>query len=259
MIMNAICPLAVVPVRAEPSDKSEIVSQLLFGETFSILEEKDNWRLIRQHLDAFEGWIDHKQALPVNEHYFNQISDKPKHFIADKTGVCITANDGSEVIVSKGSNLPMVTNGIFYIGERKYSTKSKIKIVPKKFAASRVAATAVDYLNAPYLWGGRSIMGIDCSGLVQVVYHMCGLDLPRNAAQQALKGEAIDFVDEVQPGDLAFFDNLAGDIIHVGIIIGLGKIIHASGRVKIDKIDHNGIFSSDLGVYSHSLRIIKRF
>jgi len=259
MRMNAICPLSVVPVRSEPSDRSEIVTQLLFGETFSILEEKDSWLLICLHHDNYEGWIDRKQALPVSDHYFNQISDKPKHFIADKTGVCITANDGSEVIVSKGSNLPLVANGLFYIGERKYSTKSKIKIIPKRFAANRVAATAMDYLNAPYLWGGRSIMGIDCSGLVQVVYHMCGLDLPRNAAQQALKGEVIDFVDEVQPGDLAFFDNIAGDIIHVGIIVGPGKILHASGRVKIDKIDHNGIFSGDLGTYSHSLRIIKRF
>jgi len=258
MIMNAICPLSVIPVRSEPSDRSEIATQLLFGETFSILEEKDNWLLVCLHHDTFEGWIDRKQALPVTEHYFNQISDKPKHFIADKTGVCITTNDGSEVIVSKGSTLPLVTNGIFYIGEKKYSTRSKIKIVPKKFAAHRVAATAMDYLNAPYLWGGRSIMGIDCSGLVQVVFHMCGLDLPRNAAQQAVKGEVIDFVDEVQPGDLAFFDNLAGDIIHVGIIVGPGKILHASGRVKIDTLDHNGIFSTDLGVYSHSLRIIKR-
>ena len=120
-------------------------------------------------------------------------------------------------------------------------------------------AALQQYEGTRYIWGGENRFGIDCSGLVQVVYHSCGLDLPRDAAQQSLEGETIDFVDEVLPGDLAFFDNPAGEIIHVGIIIGPGKILHASGQVKIDNIDHNGIFSVDQGIYTHSLRIIKRF
>jgi gamma-D-glutamyl-L-lysine dipeptidyl-peptidase len=235
------------------------VTQVLFGETFSILEERGNWLLVSLHLDQYEGWIDRKQVMPVTDYFISQINHKLKHVIADKTGLCNCKKDGTHILLTKGSHLPLYDNGRFFIGEKQYTTTSKCKIIHKKFTVSKVASTAMDYLNVPYLWGGRSIMGVDCSGLVQIVYHICGLDLPRDASQQALKGNAIDFVDEALPGDLAFFDTLSGDIIHVGIIIGPGKILHASGRVKIDKIDHNGIFSSEMGAYSHSLRIIKRF
>jgi cell wall-associated NlpC family hydrolase len=162
------------------------------------------------------------------------------------------------LLLGKGSHIPLTVGSTFHLGQKVYTTISKTRAIPKKFSAVKVAATAMDYLNVPYLWGGRSILGVDCSGLVQVVYHMCGLDMPRDAAQQSLKGKTIDFVDEVHPGDLAFFDNPSGEIIHVGIIVEPGKILHASGQVKIDKIDHNGIFSVNQGIYTHSLRIIKR-
>ena len=256
--MNAICTLAQVPVRLEPSDKSEMVTQILFGETFSVTEDKGNWLQIRMHHDNYEGWIDHKQAMIVSDDFIEKIKIGSNHIITDKTAECYCKNDGSFVLVGKGSHLPLAAGNIFHLGHKTYTSISKSKSIPKKFSGSKIASTALDYLNTPYLWGGRSIMGIDCSGLVQVVYHMCGLNLSRNAAQQADFGTALDFVDEALPGDLAFFDNPAGEIIHVGIIIGNGKIIHASGRVKIDNIDHNGIFSLEQNAYSHSLRIIKR-
>jgi len=258
MTMNAICPLSQIPVRYDPSDKSEMVTQLLFGETFSILEERGNWQLVRIHLDNYEGWIDRKQSLPVTDEFLEKIQVHSNHIVTDKTAVCYCKDDSTYVLLGKGSYLPLSAGSTFHLGHKMYTTISKTKAIPKKFSKSKVALTAMDYLNVPYLWGGRSIMGIDCSGLVQIVYHMCGLDLPRDSSQQALVGKAIDFVDEALPGDLAFFDNLAGEIIHVGIIIEPGKILHASGRVKIDKIDHNGIFSLDQGIYTHSLRIIKR-
>jgi gamma-D-glutamyl-L-lysine dipeptidyl-peptidase len=259
MIMNAICPLSQVPVRFEPSDRSEMVTQILFGETFSILEERGKWQLIRLHLDNYEGWIDCKQSMVVTQEFIDKIKNSINHIVADKTAACYCKNDSTFVLLGKGCHLPLLANNTFHLGEHAYTTITKGKAIPKKFKASKIAASAMDYLNIPYLWGGRSIMGIDCSGLVQVVYHSCGLDLPRDAAQQSLEGETIDFVDEVLPGDLAFFDNPAGEIIHVGIIVGPGKILHASGQVKIDNIDHNGIFSENQGVYTHSLRIIKRF
>jgi gamma-D-glutamyl-L-lysine dipeptidyl-peptidase len=258
LIMNAICPLSQVPVRSEPSEKSEMVTQLLFGETFNILEERDKWLLVRAHLDAYEGWVDRKHAFKVNEEFIEKVINGPNHIITDKIAECYSKSDSTFMIVGKGSRLPLFAGNTFHLGTKTYTTISKSKAIPKKFSVTKVAATALDYMNVPYLWGGRSIMGVDCSGLVQVVYQVCGLNLPRNASQQSQSGETIDFIDEALPGDLAFFDNLAGEIIHVGIIIEEGKILHASGQVKIDKIDHNGIFSIEQGTYSHSLRIIKR-
>ncbi len=258
MTMNAICPLSQIPVRSEPSDRSEMVTQILFGETFNILEERGSWQLVRIHFDNYEGWIDRKQSLPVTDEFIEKTNESSNHIITDKTAICYSKNDSTYMLLGKGSRLPLATGNTFHLGHNSYTTISKTKTIPKKFSVSKVAATAMDYLNVPYLWGGRSIFGVDCSGLVQIVYYMCGLNLPRNASQQALAGTAIDFVDEARPGDLAFFDNPAGEIIHVGIIIEPGKILHASGQVKIDKIDHNGIFSHDQGTYTHSLRIIKR-
>lgn len=256
--MNAICPVLMIPVRAEPNDSSEMVTQLLFGETFSILDEKSNWQQVRVHFDGYEGWVEKKQTLAVSDEFIQKMNSRSAHLLAAKTSVCIRLGDHSPFLILKGSNLPMLKRDIFYLGGERFSIKDKFRIVPKKFVAARVTNTALDYLNTPYLWGGRSITGIDCSGFVQVVYHACGLKLPRDADQQMKRGVAIDFVDEVQPGDLAFFDNLHGEIIHVGIVLGLGKIIHASGQVRIDRLDHNGIFRGDSGKYTHSLRIIKR-
>ena len=256
--MNAICPLAQIPVRTDPSDKSEMVSQVLFGETFSIQEERGNWLLIQTHVDTYEGWIDRKQALAVTPEFIEKVRNSTTHVVAGKTSVCYCKNDSSFILLGKGSHLPLLANNTFHLGEKVYTTTDKGNAIPKKFNASKVAETAMDYLNTPYLWGGRSIMGIDCSGLVQVVYHMRGLDLPRDAAQQAGFGVAIDFVDEAMPGDLAFFDNPSGEIIHVGIVIEPGRILHASGQVRIDNIDHNGIYNVEKGAYTHSLRILKR-
>ena len=235
-----------------------MVTQILFGETFSILEERGSWLLVSMHFDNYEGWIDHKQALKVTDEFIEKVNTGSNHFVTDKITECYSKSDSTFMIVGKGSVLPLYAGNTFHLGTNTYTTIGKSKAIPKKFSSSKVASTAMDYLNVPYLWGGRSIMGIDCSGLVQIVYRQCGLYLPRNAAQQAQKGNPIDFVDEALPGDLAFFDNLEGEIIHVGIVTEPGKILHASGQVKIDILDHNGIFSIDKDTYTHSLRIIKR-
>ena len=117
--------------------------------------------------------------------------------------------------------------------------------------------TAKEFLNAPYLWGGKSFFGVDCSGFTQLVYKVNNVKLPRDAYQQAEVGEALSFVEESQPGDLAFFENAEGRIIHVGIMLDDQKIIHASGKVRIDTLDSTGIFNQEMNKHTHKLRFVK--
>jgi gamma-D-glutamyl-L-lysine dipeptidyl-peptidase len=256
--MKAVCPLPVVPVRAEPGHRSEMVTQILFGESFSVTEEKGEWALVEIDADQYTGWIDRRHLFPLTEEYIERSASRTLYFLDDPAGICHRMPDKSPMLLSKGSSLSLFHDGYFHLGDRVYHTAAHCHPFPKKFHETRVSGVALSYLNAPYLWGGRSSMGVDCSGLVQVVYKMCGMNLPRDAWQQAAYGQTVDFVDEAQPGDLAFFDSPAGDIVHVGIILSPGKIIHASGRVKIDALDHNGIFSTEENGYTHSLRIIRR-
>jgi gamma-D-glutamyl-L-lysine dipeptidyl-peptidase len=113
-------------------------------------------------------------------------------------------------------------------------------------------------LNSPYLWGGKTPFGIDCSGFTQMAYKLAGIKLRRDAWQQAEQGHTINLLEETEPGDLAFFDNDEGNIVHVGIILRDHKIIHAAGKVRIDSIDHYGINNKELKKYTHKLRLIKR-
>lgn len=247
-----ICQVSVSPLRAESSDRSEMVSQILFGEKVEILETKKNWIKIKADFDGYEGWADSKQFLEVSEKEYSSINtDK---FASESFNLAV---DGEmPLTLPMASILLNLNNGkirfgekeIDYLGEFQTSDSSKPDLLD----------LAMMYLNTPYLWGGKSVFGIDCSGLVQQVYKFCGVKLPRDAYQQAEIGEALSFVEEAEPGDLAFFDNPEGKIIHVGIILEGNKIIHAHGKVRIDPIDITGIFNTDSQTYSHKLRVIKR-
>jgi cell wall-associated NlpC family hydrolase len=155
-----------------------------------------------------------------------------------------------------GSSLPNCADGQLRIGQNLYHFQG-MAVPPKSGGREFLVETALMYLHAPYLWGGRSPFGIDCSGFVQVVYKFSGIQLPRDAWQQAEKGDLLSFIEESAPGDLAFFDNDEGTIIHVGILLENNRIIHASGKVRIDVIDHQGIYNRDLRAYTHNLRLIK--
>jgi gamma-D-glutamyl-L-lysine dipeptidyl-peptidase len=255
--MYGICHLSIVPVRSTPSDLAEMVTQLLPGDTFEILESKGGWKLIRITFDGYEGWIDSKQYLPLKVSEFESIVQSPQFISLELIFPSVETN-GEVLLVPFGSNLPGFNGKKFILANKSYTFAGKTKQVFTGTDSSNLIETAVLLLNTAYLWGGRSPMGIDCSGFVQLVYKVNGINLPRDAREQSAHGTTIDFVSEAQPGDLAFFDNTEGSIIHVGILLSPDKIIHASGQVRIDSFDHNGIYSSTVGHYSHKLRLIRR-
>ncbi len=250
--MFGICNLANIPLRIEPSDRSEIVSQVLFGEHFLILEKQKQWIKIRLQYDEYEGWVDEKQFQYISEKEYEYLNQKGISLNSDLIEY-ISGNDNFMMPIPLGSSLSFLENkeinhlNLVFEGSKTSNQKPKSDIV----------STAFLYLNAPYLWGGKSPFGIDCSGFTQMVYKLCGYKLLRDAYQQSNQGDALSFIEESEPGDLAFFDNEDGNIIHVGIIMKDNYIIHASGKVRIDRLDHLGIYNAEQNRHTHKLRVIK--
>lgn len=247
-----VCQVSVAPMRAEDSDRSEMVSQILFGEKAEVIEIKNNWIKITAEFDSYTGWVDFKQFLEVSEEEFQNINSNK--FAAESFNFAL---DGEHPLtLPMASHLPNLNNEEIAIGSKTFSYLGEFR--EANASKSGLVDIARFYLNTPYLWGGKSVFGIDCSGMVQQIYKMAGINLPRDAYQQAELGEPLSFIEEADPGDLAFFDNPEGKIIHVGMIIEENKIIHAHGKVRIDPIDTTGIFNTDSQSYSHKLRVIKK-
>jgi len=255
--MYLVCHLSNIPLRKEPSDRSEMVSQLLFGEAAEVVEEKDSWIHVRLEYDKYSGWIDRKQMLVISQKEFDTYASGP-FFSSIDLVQSMTFEDGGTLQLVLGSSLPFLTGNIVKISNFN-ATFSGNSIEIDRRNAKRWLEFAMLYLNSPYLWGGRSPFGIDCSGFTQVVLKLCGIRIQRDAAQQAQQGQLINMIAEAKSGDLAFFDNAEGKIVHVGFILPEGKIIHASGKVRIDKLDHQGIYNAEQKKYTHNLRLIKRF
>ncbi|SFN59465.1 SH3 domain-containing protein [Chryseobacterium oleae] len=233
---KGICNVTVAPVRAEGSDKAEIVTEILFGESADILEVNKNWTKIKMHYDGYEGWMDTKQLRSVTDEDLA------------KRKVTVVTEDFSSVLMKDGKTLLSMGSEVEFpvvASRRSHDLRESIALAAKEF------------LNVPYLWGGKSFFAVDCSGFTQLVYKIHDIKLPRDTYQQAEVGVPLTFVEESQPGDLAFFENPEGKIIHVGIMLDNQKIIHASGKVRIDILDSTGIFNKEMNKHTHKLRVIK--
>ena len=233
-----ICNLAVIPLRKEGNHTSEMVSQLLYNELYKVLDEKPGWDLIQSEEDQYEGWIQGIQHHEISETTFQELSHKTR-FVVDRP-----------VLEHQGRQLS--------IGTLLYEPVSGTMTIPEGFSPTLMLDFAQKMLGAPYLWGGRSVFGIDCSGFVQLCAHAAGKQLPRDASQQIQEGELVYFLPEIQPGDLAFFGNEEGKIVHVGMMLDTERIIHASGQVRIDYLDQTGIFNKERNEHTHRLQVIKR-
>lgn len=242
-----ICVVPVCPIRAEASHKSEQVSQLLFGETCELLDRTKDFVKIRGVYDNYEGWCQENQLAETE-------NDTKYLKLAGDWVNEIQVND-KRMYIPFGSSLP--ENGI--IGKNKFEYNGAV-INPEESSmnAGLLEKISFTFLNTSYVWGGRSVFGIDCSGFTQLVFKCLGIHLLRDASQQVTQGDEVGFLQEVKPGDLAFFDNELGKITHVGILLDSNTIIHASGKVRIDTIDSRGIINNDTGKRSHKLRLIKR-
>lgn len=253
-LYNAICTVSAAPVKKENSHRAEMVNQLLFGETVDVVEEREEWLHIKSTYDGYEGWL--------TNHMIAALEAKPdvlsQHFVT--TGLMNPLTLPNQLV-----NLPMGSTltgfdeetRLLWDGQHKYH--GTYRDTKKAFDEDLLLRTVHAWLNAPYLWGGRTFMGVDCSGFVQVVYKVLGIKLFRDAYQQAEQGEQIKNLADAKLGDLGFFVNAAGRIIHVGLMMDAEKIIHASGKVRIDKIDEEGITNTDTGKRTHQLVSIRRY
>lgn len=253
---QGICKLSVVPIRANPSSKEEMVTQLLFGETYYVTDKQGDWLKIESSFEAYQGWINELQHTDWDQEAGIPFLVKDFPFL--KANV---ENSSESIFLLPGSQLqkPKIEGDKIFF--KVNNTQYQANFDASKegfFTFNEMKEFAINFINAPYLWGGRTLFGIDCSGFTQLLYKLGGVQLHRDAWQQALIGTDVAFLNEARLGDLAFFDNEEGRITHVGMILDNGEIIHASGKVRVDILDSYGIFNEKKGSHSHKLRTIKR-
>lgn len=251
--------VAAAPIREESAHRSEMVSQLLFGETAEIMEGSDQlttgtFTKIKCTYDGYEGWCQSAQLAIIPDEMMMKLSNALTSDLLNRVIL-----NGTLMQIPFGCSLGLFQQQQLNLGGLNFTYEGNMKVPNiQLFNAEAIKQIGMMFMNAPYLWGGRSVFGIDCSGFVQQVYRYFNQYLPRDAYQQAEMGHDIGFLAEAQCGDLAYFDNAEGKITHVGIMLGPDTIIHASGKVRIDKIDQAGILNTDTGERTHQLRIVKR-
>lgn len=251
-----ICLNPLIPLRASPNERSEMTDQILFGESFRIYEYHDQWQYVERIDDGYTGWFNNPHYLSCSEADIQKMARSSIYTVNQPFSRC-TFNS-QHIFIPAGSRLPFFHRHrrSFILGNDKYFLHEELLAADR----SRIAIlkeTALNFLNAPYLWGGKTIFGIDCSGFIQVVFRIAGIDLPRDSHKQLGHGRVINSLEDAQPGDLLFFGKKRGDINHIGMLLEAGKIIHASGKVRVNPVDLHGIYSIEGQRYTHALRAIK--
>ncbi|HUR64809.1 MAG TPA: C40 family peptidase [Chitinophagaceae bacterium] len=251
---HAVVAVPAAPVRRKPNHRKEMVNQLLFGETVKVLKGKgDLWVKVRSLHDNYEGWMTNTMLLEVDEDFANT-----RAHVATASLLNVVMIGDKEFHIPVGSSLPFLKESKGKLGMTEFTyTGHYYNLNGQIASAEHVKGLTASWLNAPYLWGGRTPLGVDCSGFVQVVYKLMGIDLPRDTWQQSQEGKPVKRFSETLPGDLIFFDNRE-EIVHVGILLEEDKIIHASGKVRIDTIDKKGIINADTGKRTLSSKAIRR-
>lgn len=257
--MRGLINLPIVPMRLNASETSEMTSQLLYGELVDIIEMDELWFFVSNHADQYSGWVDRKMIKIIADVEFNSIAKSQPIITSNPFMEYIDSVTSEKYYLPAGSVLNKQKKGYFVLNSKKIDLQSYYLEDLYGLNSQHLVYIAKQFLNAPYLWGGKTILGIDCSGFVQLSFFICGMQLPRDASHQLIFGVQVDFLADAKAGDLAFFENSQGLITHVGILINNHQIIHASGWVKIENIDAYGIISSISGEYTHTLSVIKRY
>ena len=233
-----ICKLSVVPMRKEASHESELVSELLFNDIYEVIDENDEWVKIRCLYDLYEGWVRKLQHFEISDKEYEECLKKDKYIIT--------------------SPISYYNNKVLSFGSKIFEERENSILLRKKFDSRIMVESAIKLLDTPYRWGGKSVMGIDCSAFVQLCAKVAGFKLPRDASQQVNHGVTVNILSDARSGDIAFFENENRRITHVGILLSNDKIIHASGKVRIDTLDQTGIFNKETNRHTHVLSVIKR-
>jgi cell wall-associated NlpC family hydrolase len=272
--VKAISLHSIIPVRVEPKESAEQSTQILFGETCTIVEQIPRWNRVKLDLDGQEGWVDSKMITPMaKEEYTSYVADYSKAaYVLYPIAYAVSANNGQTIPLTAGTRLPQYQNGQFQIlGVSFRIDPSMVIEKPLQMNEQNFIQTVRFFLNVPYLWGGKNALGMDCSGFTQTILGLFGKHILRNASEQATQGRKIASLTKAKAGDLVFFSHYereeqADKITHVGILLDAQRVVHCSGRVKVEKIDNTGIFSVEQatkdypnGQYTHRLLQIRRY
>jgi len=259
--MVAIALHSVIPVRAEAREGAEQNTQMLFGELAEVVEEQPRWRRIRLESDGQEGWVDAKMITPMTDKEYAAYKKalKTAATVAFPMAYAMSENNGQTIPLTAGTRLTNYKDGRFEVlGVGFRIDPSMVITAPLELNQENLLKAVRFFINVPYLWGGKNALGMDCSGFTQTILGLFGKALLRNASEQVTQGKPVKDLAKAQAGDLVFFDHEDGKISHVGIVIDSDRIVHCSGRVKVEKLDSQGIFNAETGEYSHHLVAIRR-